>query len=338
MSRRVTILVLAVLVGLVGACARQDAISPAEEAWSEFTETWGQLETAEDKAKLAEEYLAAYPSTEHSGLLARRVVYYRGHEMGDPRAAFEAVYSVLYQIEDPEDRFVAGMSLFDLADSVEVPLDISEVASSLESVRPLTYDEHQWVAEVATDLEEWEQAGQHAHAAFFMATPENFRAEYPDNEFTDQKVASIVRHRQGQSLAYEAWALYNQGQTELAFTRFAEADAIGSVSYLGVPDNPLYTFWGRAALAEGDIETAVELLGAETLFGQDGSRSEPHLREAYVAKTGGDEGYEEFLWVTRNDLSKAVDDFTLLDYEGDPVSLADISNDRVTLLAFWFPT
>jgi tetratricopeptide (TPR) repeat protein len=338
MSRGVTILTLAVLIVLAGGCAKQEAINPAGEAWSELTEAWGDLETAEDKTKLAEEYLVKYPDTEHSGLLARRVVYYRGHEMEDPQGAFDAVYAALGHIEDPEQRFVASMSLFDLADSVEVPLNIGEVASALEAVRPLSYDEHQRVVEIATDGEEWEHAGQHAHAAFQLATPENFRAEYPDREFSDKKVAAMVRHRQGQSLAHEAWALYNMGDTELAFTRFAEADAIGSVSYVGVPDNPLYTFWGRAALAEGDIDKAVELLGAETLFGQSSSTSEAYLREAYVAKNGDKEGYDEFLWATRNKLARTVDDFTLLDYAGNPVSLADISTDKVTLLAFWFPT
>ena len=337
MIRKTTVLTLAVLIGLVGSCTKETT-DPAEEAWSEFSATWSELETAKDKTQLAEQYLAKYPDTGHSGLLARRIAYYRGHEMGDPGGAFDAVYAALDQIEDPEQRFVASMSLFGLADSVEVPLDIAEVASALEAVRPLGYDENQWVYEIASDLEEWECAGRHAQAAFQMVTPENFRAEYPDREFTDEKVASMVRFRKGQSLAYEAWALYNQGKIEAAFTRFAEADAVGSVTYLGVPNNPLYTFWGRAALAEGDIDKAVELLGAQTLFGQDRSSSEAYLREAYAAKNGNDEGFDEFLWATRNQLAKKVDDFTLLDYEGDPVSLTDVGTDKVTLLAFWFPT
>jgi hypothetical protein len=258
--------------------------------------------------------------------------------MGDPQGAFNAVYAALEQIEDPEQRFEVSMRLFDLSDSVDVPLDVSEVANALAAVRPLSYDEHQWVAETATDLEEWMHADQHAHAAFLLATPENFRAENPDREFSDEKVASIVRHRKAQSLAYDAWALYNQGSTELAFERFAEADAVGSVNYVGVPDNPLYTFWGQAALTEGDIDQAIKLLGAETLFGQEGSSAEPYLREAYVAKNGNEEGYDEFLWATRNDLAKTVDDFTLLDYEGNEISMAKTSAGKVTLLAFWFPT
>ncbi len=338
MSRKTTILTLIVLVGLAGACTKQEKASPAEEAWSELAEAWSELESAEEKTELAEDYLARFPDTENSGLLARRIAYYRGHEMEDPQGAFNAIYPALGQIEAPEQRFVVSMSLLGMADSVEVPLDIAEVADALSAVRPLTFDEHEWVFDTAIDLEEWAAADQYAYAASKLATPESFRAEYPDREFTDEKVASRVQHRKALSLAYDAWALYNQGNTELAFERFAEADAVGSVTYLGVPNNPLYTFWGRAALAEGDIDQAVKLLGTETLFGQNGPGAEVYLREAYVAKKGDDEGIDEFLWATRNELAKSVDDFTLLDYDGNEVGMADASAGKVTLLAFWFPT
>ena len=338
MIRKLSILTVALALGLAGACGRPDAVDPAENAWQELAEAWGELETAEEKTRLAEDYLANFPDTEHSALLARRIAYYRGHEMEDPQGAFDAIYPALGQIKDPEQRFVASMSLFDLADSVEVPLDISEVARGLEAARPLSFDEHQWVAETAVDLEEWTVASQHAHAAFELATPEAFRAENPDREFSDEKVASFVRLRKAQSLAYEAWALYNHGDTELAFERFADAEAVGSLSYLGVPNTPLYSFWGRAALAEGDFDRAIELLGAETVFGQNGSSADAYLREAYTAKNGGDEGFDEFLWATRNQLAKTVDDFTLLDYSGNEVSMAETTAGKVTLLAFWFPT
>jgi len=53
MSRKTTILALIVLVGLAGACAKQEQASPAEEAWSGLVEAWNGLETAEDKTALA---------------------------------------------------------------------------------------------------------------------------------------------------------------------------------------------------------------------------------------------------------------------------------------------
>jgi len=339
MSRRATILTLCVLLGLAGACSKQEQASdPAEEAFGALRAAWSEAETSEAKTKLAEDYLAAFPDTEYSGSMAGAIVHYRGNDLEDPEGAYEIVSAALEQIDSPDQRFAVSMELLSLSESVDIPLDVAQVANDLGAVRPLTFEEHQSVTETATDLEEWMVADEHALAASELATPEIYRADYPDREFTDEEIVPRVQRRKALSLAYDGWALYNLGDTELAFTRFAESDAVGSVSYLGVPNTPLYTFWGRAALAAGEIDRAVELLGAETLFGEDGSSAETFLREAYVAKNGDDGDFDEFLWSTRNELATSVEDFELADYEGNPVSLSEVGDGKVMLLAFWFPT
>jgi tetratricopeptide (TPR) repeat protein len=339
MSRRATILTLCVLVGLAGACAKQEqATTPAEEAFGALRTAWSEAETSEAKTQLAEDYLAQFPDTEHSGSMAGAIVYYRGNDMEDPEGAYEIVSAALEQIEDPEQRFGVSMELLGLSDSVDVPLDIAVVAIELGAVRPLTYSEDISVVETATDLEEWTVADEHALGALELASPEIYRADYPDREFTDEEVASRVGRRKALALAYDGWALYNLGDTELAFERFEAADEAKSLTYLGVPNTPLYEFWGRAALGEGRYDRAIELLGMETLFGEDGSGAEPYLREAYAAKNGDDDGFDEFLWATRSELATSVDDFELLDYDGNPVTLSDVGDDKVMLLAFWFPT
>jgi hypothetical protein len=338
MNRRISILALAVLVGFAGACAKPGEVDPAEEAWSELSEVWSGLETAEEKTRLAEHYLAKFPNTEHSGALAGAVITNRGYEMGDPKGASEVVAAALEQIEDPERRFEVGMEMFRVANSVDVPLDLGQVADDLADLRSLTFTEHQQVFETATDLDQWTLAAKHANAAAEISTPEQLRADYPDREFSEAQTTQMVGLRKATSLAHEGWAAYNMGDTELAYDRFTAADVVDCVNYLGVPKTPLYTFWGRAALADGDFDKAIELLGAETLFSEDGSDAEPYLREAYEAKNGDDEGFDEFLWATRYELAKETDDFTLLDYEGNEVNLAEVSAGKVTLLAFWFPT
>jgi hypothetical protein len=313
-------------------------VDPAEEAFATLREAWNEAETAAEKTTLAEEYLASFPDTKHSGSMAGNIVYYRGHEMGDPEGAYDVVSRALENIQDPEQRFEVSMELLSLSDSVDVPLDLAQVADDLGAVRSLTYNEHQQVAETASDLEQWSVAEEHAGAAVELATPEIYLADYPDREYTREEAAERAQRRKALSLAYDGWALYNMGETEAAFMRFSEADTAGSVSYVGVPNTPLYKFWGRAALREGKIDQAIELLGAETVFGEDGSSSESYLREAYEAKNGDQDGFDEFLWETRTELATQVDDFELLDYEGNPVRLSSLADGNVTLLAFWFPT
>ncbi len=145
---------------------------------------------------------------------------------------------------------------------------------------------------------------EHAAAALELATPEAYLANYPDREFTDEEVADRVAARKANALAANGWALFNQGETEAALARFEEADAVGGASYLGLPSSELYSYWGRALLSEGDLDRAIELLGAETAFGNNGSGSETYLREAYVAKNGDEEGFDEFMWSTRNQVGQ----------------------------------
>ena len=341
MLRKTLLLLMLVAVVVTWSCAKQDAADqatdPAEEAYSAVRTAMSDAETAEEKTLLYEGYLAEFPDTERSGGLAGAVAYYRGHEMGDPEGAYQILDAALAKIEDPEQRFGVAMEALTFADSVDVPYSIADVAGALAEVRSLDYSENQQVAMTAVDLEEWAVADAHAHAAVDLATPEIYQADYPDREFTAEQLSNRAGRRYAESLAYAGWAQYNLGNLENAFARFAAADEAGSVSYTGVPNTPLYEFWGRAALAEGEIDSAVELLGAQTLFGEDGSSAKLYLREAYVAKNGSEDGFDEFLWATRNELAAEVDDFELLDYEGNPYRLSD-AGDKVVLLAFWFPT
>jgi hypothetical protein len=334
------LLVIAVLAA-AWSCSQQDTSTvsedPAAQAWEALGETWNQAETAAEKTALAEAYLSDYPDTEHSGTLAGAITYYRGGEMGDAAGALDVLQTALEHIEDPEQRFEVTLEALSLSNEVEVPYSLAETAAALAATRPLAYLEHDRLAELAIDLEEWEVAAEHAQAAVELATPEGYRADYPDREYTDEELTSRAERRRALSLAYAGWARYNLGQVEEAFARFAASDEIGSIGYTGVPNTPLYEFWGRAALREGELDSAIELLGTQAIFGEDGSGAMPYLRDAYAAKNGDDSGFEEFLWATRNELAPTVDDFELLDYEGNPFRLSDVG-DRVVLLAFWFPT
>ena len=202
MLRKSILIFLVALVGMAAGCAKtEDVPDPAEAAWDTLVSVWNEAETPEAKVTLAEEYLAQFPDTEHSGSLAGIVAYYRGHEMDDSEGAWNTISAALAQIEDPEQRFEVSMEGLGLADSVDVPLDITVVAEELGAFRPLTFDEHQRVAEMAIELEEWTLADEHALGALEMATPEQVREDYPDREFTDEQVATRVQRRRASMLA-----------------------------------------------------------------------------------------------------------------------------------------
>lgn len=341
MKRSIARLMLMGALVIIAACGQQETPTgtgdSAEQAWNALGEAWNETETAAGKAELAEGFLATYPDTEHSGTLAGAIAHYRGREMDDPGGAVSVLSTVLERIKDPEQRFEVKLAALSLSDEVDVPFSVSETAAALDAIRPLDYLECTEVAELATELEEWAVADEYADAAARLSTPQGYREDSPDRDLTDEELARRADHRKARSLAYAGWARYNLGQVEEAFARFAASDEVGSTGYFGVPDTPLYEFWGRAALREGDLDSAIELLGTQAIFGQDGSGALPYLRQAYAVKHGHEEGFDEFLWTTRNDLAPTVDDFELPDYDGNPFRLSDVG-DRVVLLAFWFPT
>jgi tetratricopeptide (TPR) repeat protein len=338
MFRRLMMLTMVVAVALTAGCSKtEQAAATADDAYSAFRTAWDAADSSEAKAVLAEDYLNRFPDTDHSGTMAWRIAYYRGQDLGNPAGAWAAIGAALPQIRDPEQRFEASMAALSLGGATEIPLDLAAVADALAAVRPLTFEEQSEIVSTAIDLEEWAVADAHSLAALELATPEQYRLDYPDREYTDEQVATRANYRKASQLVMNGWALFNLGDPQGAFARFEEAKGVGSVGYLGVPNNPLYRYWGRAALAEGDYETAIDLLGAEAVFGEDRQAAAPFLREAYIAKNGDDNGYDEFLWTTRNRLAKTADDFELLDYQGSPHRLADAAG-KVTLLAFWFPT
>ena len=97
------------------------------------------------------------------------------------------------------------------------------------------------------------------------------------------------------------------------------------------------SYWGSALWQQGDVEGAIAMLAPEAVFG-DAKQAEPILRQAYGTVNGDDEGYSDFLDATRQELARDVDDFTLMNYDGNPVTLSELKGDSVMLLAFWFPT
>lgn len=338
MLRRVlTVTMIAAIAGLSGSCSPTgQADDPAEAAFEKLRASWSDAEGPEAKSALAEQYLAEYPDTEHSASLAGAVAYYRGRELEDPAGALEVLSEARSKIKNPEQVFGVSMEMLALSDVTEVPLDLGQVADELAAVRPLSYGEAMQVAEAAVKLEEWTVAAEHAEAASLLATPEAFRADYPDREYSEEEVTRRADRRKASAYAHGGWAAYNLGDPEKAYELFAEADDVKSVNYAGAPDTPLYRFWGRAALADGDFDRAIELLAPDAIFGDDGG-SMKYLREAFEAKGEDANRFDGFVWTTRAEFARTVDDFEALDYQGSPFRLSDVG-DKVILLAFWFPT
>jgi hypothetical protein len=335
MRRTLTALVI-VAVGIGIGCAKGEPDDPAETAYKAMRAEYSATDDEAKKAELAEQYLAEFPDTSHSGSMAAVVAYYRGERLGHQQQVFDVLSAALDQIEDPEARFEVSMAMVPASYEIGQPLDVAAVAGALAAERALGFDEHYRVMDAAEQHQLWSLAEHHAEAALAFATEEAYRADYPDRDFSDDQVALRARLRKVEALAYKGWALCNQGRDEECFSVFEEADPLNHSSYAGSSDTPLDRFWGQALVDRGAYEQAMELLIPDALLG-DRSNALPPLKEAYVALNGDDQGLEDYLWSERQRIARTVDDFTLPDYDGTQHSLSG-GNGNVMLLAFWFPT
>ena len=331
---------LLILLGLMISCSKgvpEDAVDPVEQAWADFRAAYGEVETTEEKVPLIQAFMAEYPDTEYAGTLAGAVAYYQGGEMDDPAGAYGLLADTLAKNTDPEARYQIGTAMFPLAMEMGKTMDLGAVAEELAATRELSFGEMIDVADLALEHDQWELGSTYAEAAMAKATPEAFLADYPDDDYTAEEAAAKAERRKAMSLANLGWALFNMGQTDRAMAAFEEAAPFRTTNYLGVTDTAVDLYHGKALLAGGDAARAMDLLAPAAVMGSDDDAM-ASLEEAYVAVNGSSDGIDEWLWTERQRLAKQVDEFTLTDYEGVNHDFSALSDGKVTLLAFWFPT
>lgn len=331
---------LLVALGLMASCAKEEpveAVDPIEQAWTDFRAAYGEAETPEAKMPHVEGFMREYPDTGYAGRLAGAVAYYQGDEMEDPEGAYALLVETLAKNTDPDARFQIGMAMFPLAMELGESMDLGAVADELAAARELDFGEMIEVADTAVAHDQWEIGAKWAEAALTKATPEAYAADYPDDDYTKAEVASRADRRKGMALADLGWALFNLDRTDEAMAAFERAVPVKTVSYVGAADTPLDLYRGQAMLAAGEPVKAMEFLAPGAIMGSDHDAADA-LREAYIAAKGSDDGFDEWMWSERMALAKPVDTFTLADYEGNDQDFAALSDGKVTLLAFWFPT
>lgn len=313
----------------------EQAAPPANVAWDAFVAEIRTLETPEEKVALCRRFLEEHPNNEQAPTTLNAAIYYLGDELGRPEEALALAKKTMAAVTDDAVRRAMQLELVGLYGVLGDGEALAAAAEELASTKPLTYPEHDSIVDAALECGAWELAAAHAEAGLAMADAETFRADYPERSFTDEDVAEAVRRRTAASLSGKGWALANLGRVDEALAAFAAGRDSVEFNYVGVPDSPLFSYWGRTLAEAGRNEKAMEMLLADAIFGGDMEAMDA-LNGAYVAVHGA-AGFEDYLWENRRRLAKKVDDFTLSDYQGEPLTLSQLKG-QVVLLNFWFPS
>jgi len=343
MRRNLAAIVLVAGLVLTVACSERHQVPDAraedqtEKEINEFRAAYLASESKADQVALVEGLLADYPNHDYTGFFAQDIVKYYSAELGQPEKAFEILASTISAADDPVAKVNLATILAPVAAELDRPLDLAGLVAGVEDQNDISFFKLQRVLDASATIENWELEESIADHALARSTVEAYRAEFPDREFSDEEFAAIIARRRAEALAHKGWAVFNLGRADEATAAFAESDSISERNYVGLMDGPLALFRGSALLQRGDAEAAIEVIGPEAIYG-DRKNAEPVLRKAYTTVNGSDDGFEDFLVSTRRRLAPQVHDFVLSGYDTGQVALADRRQDKVTMLAFWFPT
>jgi tetratricopeptide (TPR) repeat protein len=334
--RELAILFLLVVPGLIGCGGQGVQRMSAGAVYEQAQETLDTLDNPQEKVAIFEEFVRAYPDSEEAIDALGAVIYLRSKKLDDPDGAVLFAEAARSMASDPKTRFEDGIMLHDISLQAGNPVDLRMIADELAAARPLNFVEHLSVVEEAEKAGAWEVMLEHSTSMGQFANAETFRSDYPDDDFSDERVEFSVKRRRGWASAYEGAALIHLDRLDEASAVFEEAADLSALSnYVGVPEIPLNRYWGKAELLHGRPDRAAELLAADALIGRDDAAL-VDLKAAYVATNGSEEGFESYALAVRQSIATVIDDVTLNNYSGDPVSLASMSG-KVFVMAFWNP-
>lgn len=307
-----------------------------DEVFQQSYEKYQAVETVDEKLLIVKEFLKEHPESKYTGDVLNRTVNIMVWELDDSDGAIAYALEIRSKVKDPEILVAVDKQLLNLYGNAKRIDDVRDLATRLEEQGSLIYTDHLAVIEYAIDSEAWDLVLDHCAFAEPFANAETFRADYPNEDYSDEEIEIAGRNRVGLLLTYDGWAKVNTGEVDDGLSEFAEAEGLLRRSYFGFPANELYHYWGTALLDDGDARGAIDKLASAALFGGQEEAMEP-LKQAYLATGGSESGFDEFVWAQRLKLAKTVDDFTLSDYDGQPRSFAELRG-KVTLLNFWHPT
>jgi len=331
MRRTVTLAVVLLLAAALPALAQQ-----AADPFDATREAFMKLETPEEQLALVKQFLAEHPDHARVGdVLEAGVQLLRG-PLEDPAGAVDLAETQLSRATSADSRAAVQRILLPLYGEPAHRDDLVTLVGDMSSGQPLTYVQHLDVIRAGVGAQAWELVDVHCAAATPQATAEQFLADYPDRDFSPQYAAEAGANRQGLLLTFQGWSAANQGDLDGAERTFRAASKQVRTTFLGVPENALYRYWGQTLLMRGDRHAGLEKLALAAVYGGDEAAGAA-AREAFAALDNpGD--YDDYLWQLRQKHAPRMVDFAATDYADQSTAFADVRGERATLLAFWFPT
>lgn len=324
-------LALTLLVGFAVAADEPDP-DPMETARAAFQAA----ETPEARLEIATTFLSEYPDHPELGDVIQAGTDVLAGPMDDTDGAIALALKELARSGNLELTAQIQAILLKLYAAPEYQAEMKKLLGEMYDVEEMTYVEFLEAIRAATGAEAWSEVDRYIAPARHLATPEAFRAAYPDEKFSDEYIQEAGRNRQGLLMTYAGWSAANQGDMEKAKKEFEAAADHVRPSYFGLPDNDLYRYWGKTLVKAGENERGIEMLALASIYNRDHDAGE--VAEAAYGDLGSNLSWEDYLWQLRLENAPTIDNFTATDYADATLDFVNLKGRKATLLAFWFPT
>ena len=330
-------LATAIILGICASFIVAQQQDPERAAYMKMRKDMSQAQTRKEKLEICRNFVKANPKGSQTSYAVQMGIYQFGSTDEFIDEALDFVGSVLPYVKNTENMIKVQRMQADLFGRAKRPTDLKNLAAEMEKSDSLGFMERMSLMRSGIACETWNLVIRNADIALKEATPEDVTKENPDSPYwTEANIQKSLALRHTFSLSAKGWALANLGKPKEGIAAFKAADEWKHTTYLGIPKGKLNIYWARALLKMGDHDGAIEKLAPGAVFKKDGE-SMKLMQQAYASKTGSSEGFDDFLWNLRLKIAKPIDDFTLLDYDGNEVTMSKLKG-KVILLNFWYPT
>lgn len=342
MKRTSPAIILLLAMILATSCSQPETadIEPkldAEEAFKLANQQLEKAETNQEKAEICKLFIQQYPNSEDLPNAVDGLTYFQGTLGGEMAAALQVVEEIRPQVID-----IAIANRVDLmlcqkyAELGDLEKFNSTAAMLLQ--QELNFGICFQLMEPAALVEDWDTLNTLADKALPFANAEAFAAQYPDDNFSPERIAAAGKSRLGIVTAYKGWARANIGETVKALEDFDLAETLLSRDSMGQPAwVPLDYYRGKTQVLRGDMVSAIPFI-AKAAIRQSNSFAVEELKSLYALENDDLAGFDDFLSGEISKVSMPIIDFDLPGYDGEQHSLADLGGDKATLIVFWHPT
>jgi len=327
------------LVVCVFAVATAWAVDPPDEETDVLEITrlaFMAAETDEARLGVVKTFLVEHPTHPEVGMVIDAGATVLKDSMNDRDGAIALVAGHLPKVEDEDTRDFIRSTLVGLYSAPGYGKKLGGILDDLYDPDAMTYSDHLDVVRAYAAAEVWDAIDAHAASAAPLATPEAFRAAYPDEDFTDEYIQEAGDNRVGLLDTYSGWAAANRGDFAGAFNKFESAADKLRKTFFGLPEDDLYSFWGQTQIMAGQMDDGLDKLALASIYGHDEKAGE--LARKVYGQHGGDTDFDDYLWQLRLKHAPQMTNFTTNDYQDASRTYDELRGEKATLLAFWFPT